>query len=272
MTQDLPEGLIERVRAAIAAAAAEEVKPRFGRLSAHDIRHKGPNDVVTVADLAMEHRLTRDLLDLLPGSLVVGEEACAEDPSVKDRLGSGELVWLVDPIDGTHNFVRSRPLIAVIVALVRRGETVAGWIHDPLTGTSVTAEKGAGCWQDGRRLAVAAAEPVTAMVGLLATGFLPEPTRAAVNAKRETFLRPTKGWFCGGQEYMALCQGSLHFALYGGLQPWDHAAGVLLHAEAGGYSALLAGSRYAPTTDEKGLLLAPDQASWQALHAHLFGA
>ena len=272
MSDSLPEGLMERVGAAIAAAAAEEIKPRFGRLSAHDIRQKGPNDLVTVADLAMEHRLTRELLDLLPGSLVVGEEACAEDPSVQDRLGTGELVWLVDPIDGTHNFVRSRPLIAVIVALVRRGETVAGWIHDPLTGTSVTAEKGGGCWQDERRLRVAAAEPVTAMVGLLSTGFLPEPSRAEVNAKRDSFLHPTKGWFCGGQEYMALCQASLHFALYGRLQPWDHAAGVLLHTEAGGYSAMLTGNRYRPTTDEKGLLLAPDQASWQALEAHLFGA
>src|SRR3954471_25020005 len=136
MTERLPEGLMERVRAAIAAAATEEIKPRFGRLSAQDIRQKGPNDLVTIADLAMEHRLTRELVDLLPGSLVVGEEACAEDPSVQDRLVTGDLVWLLDPIDGTYNFARSRPLIAVIVALVRQGETIAGWIHDPLTGST----------------------------------------------------------------------------------------------------------------------------------------
>jgi fructose-1,6-bisphosphatase/inositol monophosphatase family enzyme len=267
----LPEGLIERVRACIAAAAADEVKPRFGRLTAHDIRQKGPNDLVTIADLAMEHRLTGELQALLPGSLVVGEEACAEDPAVQDRLGSGELVWLVDPIDGTHNFARSRPLIAVIVALVRKGETIAGWIHDPLTGTTVLAERGGGCWQDGRRLGVGAPGPVAAMAGTISTGFLPEAMRSRIKAKREAFTHPTGGWYCGGQEYMALCEGSLHFALYGKLQPWDHAAGVLMHDEAGGYSALFDGSRYAPTTDAMGLLAAPDAASWQALRNHLLG-
>jgi len=207
------DNLIERVRECIAAAAAAEIKPRFGRLSAHDIRQKGPNDLVTIADLAMEHRLTADLPALLPGSQVVGEEACAEDPSVQDRLATGGLVWLVDPIDGTHNFCRSRPLIAVIVALVRGGETVAGWIHDPLTGTTVTAERGAGCWQDGRRLKVGDTGPITAMAGMLSTGFLPDPVRTAVNAKRADFAQATSGWYCGGQEYMALCEGSLHFAL-----------------------------------------------------------
>lgn len=269
MSERLPEGLMERVRAAIAAAAAEEIKPRFGRLSAHDIRQKGPNDLVTIADLAMEHRLTRDLLDLLPGSLVVGEEACAEDPSVQDRLVTGDLVWLLDPIDGTQNFARSRPLIAVIVALVRKGETIAGWIHDPLTGATALAERGSGCWQDGRRLKVGEAGPVTSLAGTISSGFLAEEERARINAKRESFTHPTGGWYCGGQEYMALCEGSLHFALYGKLQPWDHAAGVLMHAEADGYSALLDGSAYRPTTDEKGLLAAPDEASWRALRDHL---
>jgi fructose-1,6-bisphosphatase/inositol monophosphatase family enzyme len=271
MPDTLPQGLVERVRERIAAAAAEEIKPRFGRLAAHDIRQKGPNDLVTTADLAMEHRLTGDLLDLLPGSLVVGEEACAEDPAVQDRLTSGALVWLVDPIDGTNNFARSRPLIAVIVALVRQGETIAGWIHDPLTGTTVLAERGGGCWQDGRRLKVGAPAPVAAMAGTISPGFLPEELRARINAKRAAFAHPTNGWYCGGQEYMALCEGSLHFALYGKLHPWDHAAGVLMHEEAGGYSALFDGSAYAPTTDAKGLIAAPDVASWRALRDHLLG-
>lgn len=271
MTDSLPPDLMDRVRAAIAAAAAEEIKPRFGRLAAHDIRQKGPNDLVTVADLVMEHRLTCEFLEILPGSLVVGEEACAEDPAVQERLATGDLVWLVDPIDGTANFARSRPLIAVIVALVRRGETIAGWIHDPLTGSTTMAEKGGGCWQEGRRLTVGPPGPLASMAGTISSGFLPDEDRKKVNAKRESFAQSTSGWYCGGQEYMALCEGSLHFALYGRLQPWDHAAGVFMHAEAGGYSALLGGSPYRPTTNETGLLAAPDAASWRALRDHLLG-
>jgi fructose-1,6-bisphosphatase/inositol monophosphatase family enzyme len=266
------ESLLDRVTDCIAAAAAEEIKPRFGRLAAEDIRHKGPNDLVTTADLAMEYRLTRELADLLPGSLVVGEEAAFEDPSVLDRLDHGDAVWVIDPVDGTHNFTRSRPLVAVIVALVRRSETVAGWIHDPLTGTTVRAERGAGAWQDGRRLSAAEPGPVTSMLGTLSLGFLAEPLRSEVAAKRKGFVHPTTGWYCAGQEYMALCDGSLQFALYGGLKPWDHAAGVLMHEEAGGHSSLLDGAPYRPTVRDNGLLLAPDQASWQALKTYLLSS
>ena len=76
---------------------------------------------------------------------------------------------------------------------------------------------------------------------------------------------------CAGQEYLALVRGQSHFSLYHRLMPWDHAAGQLLHGEAGGYSARLDGSTYRPIHVDGGLLLTPDRASWEMIHGVLVG-
>ncbi|MBB0247049.1 inositol monophosphatase, partial [Streptomyces alkaliphilus] len=101
---------------------AEEVVPRRRRLAEHDILLKtGPNDLVTVADREVERRLTEELTALLPGSLVVGEEGVHEDPGRYAALESEDPVWIVDPVDGTRQFVRGEPGFCTMVALARAG-------------------------------------------------------------------------------------------------------------------------------------------------------
>jgi fructose-1,6-bisphosphatase/inositol monophosphatase family enzyme len=260
---------VARVSALIAAAAAEEIAPRFGKLAADDVRAKGPSDPVTVADLAMERRLSEALPALLPGSTVVGEEAVSADAAIHDRLDGAAPVWVIDPLDGTTNFTEGRPAIAVIVALVHHGSTVAGWIHDPLNRTTATVEQGSGAWLDGTRLRVAAPVDPPAMIGALNFKYFPELMRERLKARRErvSAVRPL---FCAGQEYLRLTRGEVHFAQFWRIKPWDHAAGVLLHHEAGGHAAHIDGEPYRPTDREGGLLLAPDAASWRALHETLF--
>ncbi len=263
---------IDRVSALIGEAAAAEIVPRFGKLADDDIREKAPNDLVTVADLAMEQRLTPALAALLPGSTVVGEEAVSSDAQIHDRLDGADPVWLIDPVDGTTNFTVGRPAIAVIVALVHHGRTVAGWIHDPLKGTTATVEAGSGAWLGSERLRVAPPPAeISAMTGALNFKYFPEAMRERVKARRERVntLRPL---FCAGQEYLRLTRGEIHFAQFWRIKPWDHAAGVLLHAEAGGYSARIANAEpYRPTDREGGLLMTPDLETWHALRDTLFG-
>src|SRR5690606_23976946 len=85
----------------IATIAAEEIVPRFAQLGADDIVEKSPGDFVTVADLASEKRFAAGLPDLLPGSVVLGEEAVAKDVGLLSMLDRDEPVWVVDPLDGT---------------------------------------------------------------------------------------------------------------------------------------------------------------------------
>ncbi|MBI3517579.1 MAG: inositol monophosphatase [Proteobacteria bacterium] len=261
---------IERVSALIAEAAAAEIVPRFGKLGVDDVRAKGPSDPVTVADLAMERRLTAALPGLLPGSTVVGEEAVSDDALIHDRLDGDDPVWVIDPLDGTTNFTEGRPAIAVIVALVRHGRTVAGWIHDPLSGATATVEEGAGAWLDGKRLSVAPPTDPPAMIGALNFKYFPDELRERLKARRDR-VNAVRPLFCAGQEYLRLTRAEIHFAQFWRIKPWDHAAGVLLHCEAGGHAARINGEPYRPTDREGGLLLAPDEASWRALNHTLLG-
>jgi fructose-1,6-bisphosphatase/inositol monophosphatase family enzyme len=258
-----------RVARLVAEAAAEEILPRFGRLDPGEVREKGPNDLVTVADLAMEARLTRDLVALLPGSVVVGEEAVANDQSVHDGVSADAPVWIVDPVDGTANFAQGRPFVAVIVALAVGGVTVAGWIHDPLAGRMVIAERGAGAWLDGRRARVRAAPASIAdATGALSARYFAKPMRQSIEARRNR-VGPSRPLFCAGHEYLRLIDGSHDFSLYNRIMPWDHAAGCLIHAEAGGWAAKLDASPYGPRDRDGGLLLANDADTWAAIHRAL---
>jgi fructose-1,6-bisphosphatase/inositol monophosphatase family enzyme len=246
----------------VSEIAATVVMPYFAALGQGDIREKAPGDLVTVADVAAEKHLTAALTGLLPGSLVVGEEAAAADPAVLGALAGDELVWLVDPIDGTINFAAGSPLFAVMVALVRRGQTVMGLIHDPVRRSTAVAETGGGAWQDGRRLSVSAATPE-------AGPRFGNRRLARRLAGKSDAIDVAFDYRCAGHEYIALASGAVQFVLYNRLHPWDHAAGSLLHREAGGFGARLDGSPYCPRDTANGLLLAPDQASWNELHRAL---
>lgn len=243
------EGIIRDVTAA-------EILPRFRHLSAGQIREKKPGELVTEADIEAEKALTPRLRDLIPGSRVVGEEAVAADPSLLKVLQEPGWAWIVDPVDGTGNFAKGHARFAVIVALVRDGITVAGWIYDPLGERMIIGEKGAGALLAGERLSVLPTAPLSEMTGSVKrSGRL-----SALVAKCSR-----KG--SAAHDYIDLVTGKLHFAHYTRLMPWDHAAGVLIHAEAGGHSALTNGRAYRPRAEEGCLLLAPSPGSWTSLQA-----
>jgi fructose-1,6-bisphosphatase/inositol monophosphatase family enzyme len=263
----------EAVIAIIREVAAAEIMPRFGNLGADDVAHKrSPADLVTTADLEAERRLSAALTRLSPGSAVIGEEAAEHDPSVFAALAGASPVWLIDPVDGTHNFAHDKPCFAVIVAYCLDGETVAGWIHDPIADVTAWAAKGRGAWiEDGvgaRPIRAAAPRDLERM-----TGSLGWRLARRVKALRDSGLTmPGRivRYGCVGREYMDLAGGALDFALYTRLKPWDHAAGVLIHHEAGGFSQITDdGTSYrpAPGIQQTTLLLAPDEAAWQALNA-----
>jgi fructose-1,6-bisphosphatase/inositol monophosphatase family enzyme len=259
----------ERVAAIIRDVAAAEILPRFRKLTAADVRHKGPGDLVTIADEAAEQALARRLSELLPGSVVVGEEAAAVDAGLITRIAGAPAAWIIDPIDGTANFAAGRPTFGVIVALAMSAETRAGWIYDPCGDRMATAVKGEGAWLGDARLKAAGPAAPFAMTGAVSTRCLERPLRQRVR-ERARGLGGAYSLGCAAHEYLRLSAGDAHFALYGKIMPWDHATGALMHAEAGGFQAKLDGSAYGPAAASGGLLLAPDRASWTMLRDFLF--
>jgi fructose-1,6-bisphosphatase/inositol monophosphatase family enzyme len=259
------------VAALLRAATRAEILPRFRRLAAGGVRAKtGPLDLVTDADEAAERVIEAGLAARFPGCVVIGEEAVAADPAVLGRLAGAELAFVVDPVDGTANFAAGLPLFGCMAAAIIRGEIAAAWIHDPLGDDTAMALRGEGAWieaPDGHRhdLRVAAPVPVAEMVGSFNWGYLPEPLRSRVTARLPR-VRAALGLRCAAHEYRLVAGGHAHALLYNRLMPWDHAPGWLLHREAGGYSARFDGSPYGPLVTGGGLIVAPDRASWEALH------
>jgi len=259
---------IDSVSDLIRRVAADEMLPRFVDLEVSEIGEKTPGDFVTAVDLAMERRLTAELAALLPGSLVIGEEAVGADIRVLDRLLAEAPVWVVDPLDGTANFASGYPLSTVIVALVVEGVTRAGWIYCPFSGRMAAGSRGEGAWMGDRRLKVRRPAALREMNGAI------YGRRFRQSDPYRTIWGPGRGRLghvfnarCVGQEYLSRLQGRCHFGLYTRLNPWDHAAGCLLHEEAGGVVALFDRTEYRPTRSTPGALLAPDQELWDELHA-----
>ncbi len=259
-----------RVAAAMRATAATEVLPRFGRLSPADITEKRPGETVTVADTAAETMLTRLLHDIAPAA-VVGEEGIEAEPALLDLLAGHEPLWIVDPVDGTDNFSKGDRRFGMIVAFAARGEALAGWILDPIEDRIVWAAKGEGAWMNGTRLAATRPAPVSELAGTAGPR-----ARERLEARRQTgtkgLPRTVARYGTIALEYIDLARGELaYMRCVGRLKPWDHAAGVLIHAEAGGYSQLAEGEgayRIArPRARDGTLILAPDRAAWESLSA-----
>ncbi|HVB05568.1 MAG TPA: inositol monophosphatase [Acidimicrobiales bacterium] len=254
---------LDAVAAAIREVSATAIEPRFSFLAQDDVRAKSPGELVTVADEEAEQLLEARLAGLGQGAPVVGEEACAADPSRLQLLGSPR-AWLVDPIDGTANFVTGSPDWGVMVALLEEGATVAAWIWQPLRQAMFMAARGGGVLRDGRP--IRRGRPAATAAGLrgrVSSRFLPPEQAAAVERNRGRFGSVLSGRGSAAIEYPALVEGAQDFCVYWRTLAWDHAAGALLVEEAGGVVGRFDGSPYRPAEEGSGLIVAADETSWQ---------
>ncbi len=258
------------VAALLREAALAEIMPRFRSLTEGQIRQKSSaTDLVTDADEAAERLLTARLKETFPGCAVIGEEATAADPSLLDNIAEPRLLFILDPVDGTANFAAGLPLFGVMASVVSHGEVIAGVIYDPMGEDWAIALRGEGAWFEtlgGQRrdMKVAKPVPLKEMVGGISWGYLEEPLRSTLCTNMAQ-LSASASLRCAAHEYRLVASGHTHFVLYNKLMPWDHAAGWLIHREAGGYSARFDGSAYKPTLYTGGLLCATDEASWHVL-------
>jgi fructose-1,6-bisphosphatase/inositol monophosphatase family enzyme len=266
---------IELLQAIMAEAAATEIMPRFRKIDAAATREKSSAiDLVTDADEQAEWRMRDAVAKSFPQALFVGEESVARDASLLAKIADADIAIVIDPVDGTSNFAWGLPLFGMLGAVICRGETIAGLIYDPVLKEWFLAEKGAGAYcvnvEGKRKLAVKKPAELNDMIGISSWYLMDEPERTNAAGR----LARTKAAFayrCAAYEYRLLCEGHVHFVHYWKLMPWDHAAGLLIHAEAGGYAACFDRTSYAATKHSGGVIAAPDKQCWQELHKALVG-
>jgi myo-inositol-1(or 4)-monophosphatase len=217
------------VRAAL--AGGQELRARAGRVSG--VSHKSSaTDPVSDADRASEAVVVATITDERPDDGLIGEEGA-------ERVSGNGLRWVIDPLDGTVNYLHGRPQVAVSIACEQEDDdgwhALAGVVHDPFRGETYTALRGHGSRLDGRPLRLSPdVDPASALV---ATGFSYLETSRARQAAQLCSLLPRIGDIRSlGSAALELCwvaAGRTDGYFEDELQPWDWAAGALIAREAG---------------------------------------
>lgn len=215
-----------------ARKAAPRLRRDFGEVDALQVSRKGPADFVSNADRAAEAAVVEVLSHARPDwGLMLEEGGVTEGADGRGR-------WIVDPLDGTTNFLHGMPHFAISIAAEVDGEVVAGLIHQPLTGESFWAEKGRGAWLSDRRLRVSARRDLSECV--IATGipFLGHGDSAQFGRILGAVMPEVAGVRRFGSAALDLAwvaAGRFDGFWEAGLSEWDVAAGILLVREAGGF-------------------------------------
>ena len=212
----------------LAAQAADLLVDGLTRERVEVSTKSSSTDMVTEMDRASEALIVRGILDARPDDGIVGEEG-------SDHTGSSGVRWIIDPIDGTTNYLYAFPGFSVSIAAELDGETVAGVVHDPLRGDVFRAARGRGATRNGTTTRVSDKRDLaTALVG---TGFSYDPARrarqAVVVADVIARLRDIRRMGSAAIDLCSVACGRLDAYFEVGLGPWDLAAGALIAAESG---------------------------------------
>ncbi|MGH8177320.1 MAG: inositol monophosphatase family protein [Steroidobacter sp.] len=226
-----------------ARRAGEVITRGMNRLHRLDVRAKGQNDFVTEIDTQAEREIIEIIRKHYPDHALLGEET-----GQSGGPADSEFLWIIDPLDGTTNFMHGFPQFAVSIGVQRRGRMEHGVVYDPLRHELFTTSRGDGAQLDGKRIRVSSHLGLDG--SLIGTGF---PYRANIQyldsymAMMKVVMQATAGIRRPGAAALDLAYvaaGRLDAFWEFGLSPWDTAAGTLLITEAGGMVGTLSGAEY----------------------------
>jgi myo-inositol-1(or 4)-monophosphatase len=227
-----------------AQKAGSLIRRNFKNIAGSDIQVKGRNDYVTRVDREAEEAIKETILKEFPHHRILAEES-------GDSAVASDFLWVIDPLDGTTNFIHGIPYFAVSMALLEKGRAVFGLIYDPLGRDCFHAGLGRGAFLNDRLIAVSRTEKLAGALG--ATGFpFKAPGQAAAYARAfKSLLSKCNDMRRCGSAALDLAYtacGRYDFFWEAHLMPWDFMAGKLLIAEAGGLSGDFEGNELSVRT------------------------
>jgi myo-inositol-1(or 4)-monophosphatase len=238
--------------------AGELIRRGFQNLAASDIQAKGKNDFVTRVDREAEAAIVEILRKEFPSHRILAEESGFS-------AAAGDHLWVIDPLDGTTNFIQGIPHFAVSLALLEKGEVIFGLIYDPLSRDRFHAGRGLGAFLNDRPIAVSRVTKLNSALG--ATGFpfkAPGQLAAYTRVFQSLMSKCNDMRRCGSAAldlaYTACGRYDFFWEAY--LMPWDFLAGALLISEAGGLSGDFAGRKLEV---RQGTVLAANKALYPVL-------
>lgn len=226
--------ILDTLKPLVRSAATQELLSAFG---SSDFEYKDDGSVITPADLAMQHRLERELKQHWPDYAVLGEEMTQDEQA--SVISSDQGYWCIDPLDGTSNYAAGLPFFAVSIALIIDGIQRLGLIYDPVREEMFTAVRGEGAYLNDQPIeksqaAFSAQKPVVAEIDLKRL-----PQELAVKLVTERLFASQRNIGSSAIDWCWMASGRFDIYLHGGQKLWDYAAGSLIFEEAGGYTVSL---------------------------------
>lgn len=237
--------------------AARKLKRDFGEVENLQVSRKGPADFVSAADLRAEQTLHEELARARPDYDFLMEES---GKRAAPRPGDSRRRWVVDPLDGTTNFLHGLPHFAVSVAVQEQDDFIAGVVYDPIKDELFHAEKGQGAFLNDRRLRVSARDQLSEAVVASGMPFLGHGDRAVFLEELDRVMAATSGvrrWGTASLDLAYVAAGRFDGFWERDLSPWDVGAGVVLVREAGGYVSEIDGAPHRP--DSPSIVAANDR-------------
>lgn len=202
----------------------------FGEIEKLQVSRKGPGDFVTKTDKKVENVIIEELEKARPNYGFIAEET-------GEKKKDSEFNWIIDPIDGTSNFMHGIPHFAVSIALEKNGEIISGMICDPIKNENFYAEKGRGAYLNNRRIRVSSRKNLDEIIGLYGC---PPMSKIKGNIffdqikKASMYIHKLRNYGSAALDFAYVASGRADFAWYDHLKYWDYAAGQIILLEAGG--------------------------------------
>ena len=237
------------------------IAPYFQALKTEDISYKSsPKDPVSIADKKAEAELKARLLEILPQALFIGEEEYTDTPGILDHLGQTESpVWVVDPIDGTQNFVDGKEGFGIMVALIEGGRITGAWFYEVCSKRVTSWATGHPVLENGLPVAPfkerSAPSCYKGTIGWKLFDYIssdeidPGDDISVIPAREPSII--TYPW---------LLKGDIDFLVFRITMPWDHLPGLAMAWAHGGVSSNWDGQPFDPATTDRGLIIARDEA------------
>lgn len=269
-------GLIDEVAQLMAEASATIIKPLYQNLSPDDVATKSSDtDFVTVADREAEFWLMPRLEALLTDAIALGEESISDDPAAEKQLRHN-LAFVIDPIDGTRNFVNGTPHFCSMISLIDKGEPLISWVLRPVDNDMFVAVADEGVFhsdiEEGEWQLLPPVMRRTQLGDMIGTGGIKGLSGHVRDEVRQQ-LRALPGRRLigsAGCEAIMLATGAHDFLMHAKTTAWDHTPVDLFAREAGLVSAHMpSGDGYSPFNAEA-LLVAPDETAWHQLANHIW--
>ncbi len=257
----MPLPTIDELEPILRQVAALELMPRFNRVG-HDVKADG--SLLTEADLAVDRALHDELTHRWPDIAFLSEEMPRKQQEAL-LAESDRPLWVLDPVDGTSNFVAGIPYFAISIALIVNGQPVLGMTLDPVRNECFAANRGNGAYLNAERLQVKPAEIELGHAVALVDFKRLSPALKTRLMEASPFGSQRNFGSCA-LEWCWMAAGRGHVYLHGGMKLWDIAPGSLILAEAGGLSSTLDGDEvFVPRMESRSVIMSPSRelfAAW----------